>query len=225
MMGDEGAGDAGPSSDRQDLFDVAGTSEEMDEDDGAFLNPDILNEVLAYYAEAEQAGVMPYWITQYQADDQIWEEFLENRTNQAVTWASNYLSSPQEDVLMAPLPTPDGNPFTLASGWVWALTTPPAADQQLSIELADFLTEGSFLGQWSGSLGYLPVRPGALAAGPDPSQKEVIELIVLSAVLFPPSEIMQSLGLPLQEATVAVLKQQTDPLTAAQSAASSLAGP
>jgi ABC-type glycerol-3-phosphate transport system substrate-binding protein len=218
-----------PAADPQALYTLtmyrASGGLASDDNGSPHLDSDILGDVLAHYAEAEQAGAMPYWITQYQSDEQVWQAFLEDRTTQAATWATNYLAAPPEDVAMATLPTPDGEAYTLATGWVWALTTRPAENQQLSVELAEFLTEGNFLGQWSGSLGYLPVRPSALAAGPDRTLNQVIEEVVQSAVLFPPSDVIVSLGIPLQGATVDVLKQQADPVSAAQAAAAGLNEP
>jgi ABC-type glycerol-3-phosphate transport system substrate-binding protein len=123
------------------------------------------------------------------------------------------------------LPTPVGQPSTLATGWVWALATPPSENQQLSVELAEFLTDSSFLFQWNQSLGYLPVRPSSLAVEPESTHGAVIERVVNSAILFPSRDILMSVGPALQEATVDVLKQQADPLTAAQLAATSLAKP
>jgi ABC-type glycerol-3-phosphate transport system substrate-binding protein len=197
----------------------------IDDNGRAFLDAETLAQVLGYYAEAEQSGVMPYWLTQYQSDDQAWEAFLEDRNGQVVSWASSFLMEPLEDLTFAALPTPDGEPFTLASGWVWALTTPSAQDQQLSVELAEFLTDGIFLAQWTSALGYLPVRPSSLIPESEQAQSEMIERVVLSATIFPPKDIWDSVSIPLQQATVEVLKQQTDPVTAAQSAAASLAVP
>jgi ABC-type glycerol-3-phosphate transport system substrate-binding protein len=197
----------------------------VDEAGQPFLDAELLSQVLAFYAEAEAAGVMPYWVTQYQSDEQVWEAFLEDRTGQAVTRASNYLVGPPDDLSITKLPTPGGTPYALASGWVWTLSTPSAQDQQLSVELAEFLSDEAFLAQWAGALGYLPVHPGGLPPGSDQALSTVIEQVSRSATIFPPMDIWERLSLPLQQATVDVLKQQADPVTAAQSAAASLATP
>jgi hypothetical protein len=55
--------------------------------------------------------------------------------------------------------------------------------------------------------------------------RSLIHQISLAAQLIPPSDVLTSLGPPLQEATVQVLKLEIDPLAAAEEAAGSLSGP
>jgi ABC-type glycerol-3-phosphate transport system substrate-binding protein len=185
----------------------------------------MLEKVLTFYLEAETAGLMPYWLTQYQSDELTWEAFMEKRADQVVTWSSRYLGSQPEDSAITTLITPDGKPFTLATGWVWALATSQVDKQELSIELAEFLTEGSFLAAWTEAVGYLPTRPSALAGWTNTQLQETLRPIVNSALLLPPSEVLTSVGPPLQQATVQVLKKQSDPLTAAQAAVEGLTSP
>ena len=84
------------------------------------LNINTLTNILEVDQRASQAGVMPYWITQYSNDDQVWEVLLGDQFPMAVTWASSYMEHKLDapaDLTLAPLPTLDGVPFTLASGW------------------------------------------------------------------------------------------------------------
>jgi multiple sugar transport system substrate-binding protein len=196
-----------------------------DEQGHPFLDAVILSEVLEFFAQAEEVGVMPYWLTQYQADAQIWEAFQEKRANMVATWMSHYLAEPLENAAVAPLPTPNGDPYTLADGWVWALSTRQASHQELTIELAEFLTASSFLAAWTDAAGYLPPRSSSLDIWAESSLQEVIGPISDSAHLLPTADILTSVGVPLQQATVQILKQQDDPVTAAQAAATSLAVP
>jgi len=196
-----------------------------DEQGRPFLDAVILSDVLKFFAQAAEVGVMPYWLTQYQADDQIWEAFQENRTDVVATWISHYLSEPLENASVAPLPTPNGNLYTLADGWVWGLSTRQDDHQGLVIELAEFLTTGSFLAAWTDAAGYLPPRSSSLKGWTEASLQETVGPISNSAHLLPTADILTSVGVPLQQATVQVLKQQDDPVTAAQAAATSLTAP
>ena len=54
-------------------------------------------------------------------------------------------SAVQKTSPVAPIPTPGGKPFTLATGWVWALAGRDEAKRKLTVELAEFLTEPHFL--------------------------------------------------------------------------------
>jgi multiple sugar transport system substrate-binding protein len=196
-----------------------------DEQGRPFLDEDVLTEVLTFYQDAEQTGVMPYWLTQYQDDEQVWEAFLDKRADIAVTWASRYLGNLPAESAAAQIPTPEGAPYSIATGWVWAIPTHQPERQELSIDLAEFLTEGDFLGEWSQAAGFLPTRSGALEGWSEESVRALIEDIVLSARILPPVDILTSLGSPLQMATVDVLKQQSDPRTAAQRVNETLIGP
>lgn len=189
------------------------------------LDTVVLTEVLTYYAVSEQAGVMPSWLTQIQADEQAWDALNEGRTDLAVTWASRYLAQGADELALAPLPTPDGRPFTLATGWVWALAARDGERQAQAAELASFLAEPAFLESWWQAAGLLPVQSSGLSRQDDPSElQQVLHQIASSARLLPPAEAQPSLGGLLEAAVVQVLKRQATPLDAAQ-AATQLTGP
>ena len=200
-----------PAADPLALFTLnmyqANAGQVSDESGEPMLDPEVLFDVLSFYADAEGAGVMPFWLTQYQDDEQVWAALQEDRSGQLATWASSYYAQPMDNLALTALPTPDGKPYTLAKGWVWALATPTAENQSLSVELAEFLVDAGFLMQLNEASGYLPVRPSSLSSGYDPSQRVVIGRVLQSAKLFPPQDIIDSLGVPLQLATVEVLNR------------------
>jgi len=218
-----------PASDPQALFTItmyqANQGVVRDEQGRPFLDPMVLSEVLSFYSGARGVGVMPERLAQYQSDQQVWEEFLEQRANMVIAWSSSYLSSHPEDASIAPIPTPDGSPFTLATGWVWALAARQEEHNELAVELAEFLTDSQFLANWTVEIGYLPVRSSALDGWSNASLKALLDQIAISAHLYPLSDILSGIDAPLQQAVVQVLKGQNDPVTAAQAAAASLTGP
>jgi multiple sugar transport system substrate-binding protein len=189
-----------------------------DEQGQPLLQVEPLVRVLDFYKAAEQAGVMPYWLTQFQTDDQVWEAFRDNRAGEAATWLSSYYNKGLENTTISQLPTPDGEPFTLASGWAWTLASPDPQRRQVAVELAEFLTESSFLARWSEAAQVLPTRPSALAAWKNTAEIEKLSLIAASANLYPASEVLNDLGPALQEAAIQVLKRQEEPAVAAQNA-------
>ena len=217
-----------PAADTQALFTLAmyqAAGGEVRDDQGRpFLDVQPLTDVLGFYDEASQAGLMPFWLTQYASDDQAWEAMIENRANLAVTWASRYLGNMLADTSAAPLPTKSGSPYTLATGWVWAMAA-PSENQQLAAQLAEFLTDGDFLARWSQAAGYLPSRPSSLQGWENSSQQKIAADVLNSAHLYPPAEILSSLGPALQGAAVQVLKDQAEPLIAAQQAVNALSVP
>jgi ABC-type glycerol-3-phosphate transport system substrate-binding protein len=97
--------------------------------------------------------------------------------------------------------------------------------QELTVELAEFLTDPEFLGQWTESAGYLPTRPNALSAWDDPALQSFARSILPSANLLPTQDILTTIGPVLSQATISVLKEELDPSIAADTAAQSLVGP
>jgi ABC-type glycerol-3-phosphate transport system substrate-binding protein len=181
--------------------------------------------VLTYYHQAQQSSLMPFWLTQYETDEQSWTAFQENQTAMAITWASRVLQDPSADLGIAAIPTPEGMPYTLATGWAWALASPSPDRQALSAQLAEFLTTADFLGGWTEASGYLPPRPGALLAWENTTTQSVLTQVIPAAQRMPSLDVVTTLGPVLQKATVDILKEQSDPATSAAEAVRGLSAP
>lgn len=218
-----------PAADPQSLYTISlyrsTGAELLDETGRPSLDTIQLSQVFTYYQQAATSNLMPFWLTQYQSTAQSWQAFNEQQADLAVVWASQYLQQPPTDSNGAPLPTADGQAFTLATGWVWALASPDPERQVLSAQLAEFLTTSSFLAEWTAAAGYLPPRPSALTAWQNPPLQNLMNQIALSAELIPSQDIVTIIGPILQTATVDVLKEQSDPLLAAEAAAAELSNP
>jgi ABC-type glycerol-3-phosphate transport system substrate-binding protein len=124
-----------------------------------------------------------------------------------------------------PIITQDGAPFTLANGWVWALSSQQVERHAVSVDLAEFLTEGEFLSTWSESSGYLPPRRSALEGWSNLALRNLVSDVVESARLIPPNEVMAVVSPALSQATITVLKRQSAPGEAANQAIESLDNP
>ncbi len=214
-----------PATDPQALFTLSMYQAEGGSMQDAQGRPSLdeapLMKILEYDQLASLAGVMPYSLTQYSNDAQVWEAFLGNPYPMAVTWASAYFSHmqiAQGDLAMAPLPTLDGVPFTLATGWSWVLAGQDPARRALSVKLVEYLVEKDFMAEWTYAAGYLPPRSDALQSWREAEARQVIEQISYSAWLMPSADLVATLGPALEQAVVSVLKAQSDPQTAAKAA-------
>jgi multiple sugar transport system substrate-binding protein len=219
-----------PAAGNQSFFTLAlysaGGGVLTDEQGRPYLSSLELTQVLTFYLSAEKAGVMPAaLITQLPGEEQVWEAFLENKAGLAVVWSSRFLEKHSDDIRIAPIPTQSGEPFTLATGWVWALAGRDEGKRKLTVELAEFLTESNFLATWTRAAGYLPTRPSALDLESDDPLQRTIGTIAQTAQLLPATDVLSSLENPLQQAVLTVFKGQNDPALAAQAAAASLTGP
>jgi multiple sugar transport system substrate-binding protein len=221
-----------PAADPQALFTLVQYQSAggvvQNEQGQAILEEKFLVDVLNFFQTAGRAGVMPYWLAQFENEDQVWGSFSGRQSSMAISWFSSYLhqyeSLPIQSQL-AVLPTADGEAYTLATGWVWAIAGSRPDRYEMSARLAEYLLEDAFLGQWTSAAGYLPPHSGALANWRDAQLRSLVEQIQESAHLLPPPGVIAKVGPLLMEATVDVLKEQSDPLSAAKAALEELGTP
>ncbi len=186
------------------------------------LDTAALTEVLTFFENGSRSGLLPFWLTQYDTDRLALDAYLDNQAQMAVTWASNYLADPPIDTLTSSLPTTDGRPFTFTRGWVWALAANQSAQQETALQLIEFLSDTEFLANWTLRTGYLPTHRSSLEAWPDSPMRALLGQILESSEIIPPTDLLSSLGPALQEATIAVLKEQSTPVDAARKASESV---
>ena len=187
------------------------------------LQTEPLTRVLKQYADGVKAGLFPLWLTQTQTDGQAWQAYREQRAQLLITWSSRYMVDLPADTAAVPIPAVGGSALTLATGWVWALSDPLPERRALSVRLAESLVASDFMAQWSFAAGYLPTRPSALAAWSNPSLRTLLNPVLLSSQIRPPSDLLLATGPVLQDVTLQVLKGQVDPAQAAQAAVERLA--
>jgi len=188
------------------------------------LEADKLARVLAHYQGGAQLGVFPYWITQFEQDQQAWQVYSEQRVPMVITWVSRYLKNLSPDTTPQVLPAGDQGSLTLMDGWMWALAGPLPDNRDLAAQLAEFLVDPEFLSPWSQAAGYLPPRPSALAAWTDQEIQSFLSQISSSAQPRPDNDLLSSLGPVLRDAALEELKNQGDPVETAQTAAERLGG-
>jgi multiple sugar transport system substrate-binding protein len=214
-----------PATDPQALFTLntylAEGGSLQDEQGRPTLDEATLTRVLEYDQRASQAGVMPYWLTQYSTDGQVWDAFMNTPYPMAVTWVSSILSDQltgSGDLAAAPIPTLNGKPYTLATGWSWALAGQDPERKAQAVKLAEYLVDKEFMSEWTQAAGYLPPRADSLQNWQDAAQRDIFQQISTSARLMPSIDLISSIGPAVEQAVVDVLKAQSDPQTAAQTA-------
>jgi len=214
-----------PAADPQALFSLSlylsagGTL--TDEQGFATVDEAVLAEVLSFYQPSTESDFITPTIAEYQSDEQAWNALLEQRGNITVSWVSNYLQEQPPGLTLAPLPGLETGRYTLASGWSWALAGSNPENQSLAVELAEFLTDSTFLAEWSQAAGYLPTRPTALSSWNEVNPAS-LEQTVESANLIPSKELLTTLGPLIAEATLSVIQGEQLPSEAAQSVAEQL---
>jgi len=192
--------------------------------DEPLLQQEILKEVFDLYAFGSQSGVFPYWISQYENDQQALEAFQSGQADSLITWTSTYLSDPQEYTITV-LPSLHDGAYSLATGWVWVLTDPLPERRDTSIQLAEHLVDSGFLATWSPLAKVLPVRPSSTSGWGDATLQAEVTRIAQSAHRIPEDAILTSYGPVLQNATLQIIKIQISSTEAAQTVMDELNSP
>lgn len=204
-----------PASDPQGLVTLAWYQslggELRGEDGSPTLDGDLMLQVLNFYEQAQDASIMPYWLTQFETDDQAWTSFLERQSTMAITWTSHIMESDSANTLLAAMPTKDDKAFTYADGWVWCVVPSDSDTEQFALELAEFLTDSEFLNTWAVEGGHLPVRPTSLESWLGTPYYSSLMKLLPAAVLVPEGDLEDSIGPAVRDAVVQVLKDQVDP--------------
>ncbi|MEJ5202882.1 MAG: extracellular solute-binding protein [Anaerolineales bacterium] len=189
------------------------------------LQAEILEKVLRFYVDGADQNSFPEWMVQLENEEQTWQSYREQNAHWLVTHSSYYLANPPADTLAAPLPSLSSGNFTLAGGWLWAVADPDPQRRQLAELLAQYLTDETFLRQWSPYSGYLPVRASSLSGWDKQTLRMLAGEVTRSAQVQPPGELVNILGPILQEATIAAIRDHSNPTQIAQTAAAKLVTP
>jgi multiple sugar transport system substrate-binding protein len=206
------------------LYDSVG-GEVEDSQRRPILQPEKLASVLELYRTGALEGLFPLNTTQYETDAQVWQAYLDGRLDACLAWTSTFLQENQPDSMLAPLPKFGDQPSTIATGWVWSIADPLPERRAISASLVEWLSDPSFLADWSEAAGVLPTRPVAMAAWQDQTLKSLLGQAALSASARPSTDLITSLGPVLEEAAVKVISLQAEPSQAAAQAAERLTSP
>lgn len=186
----------------------------VDETGSYLLSGDLMLEVLSYYQLAQAAGVMPYWLTQFETDQQAWQSYQDRQSTLALSWSSIILGSDSANTSLAAIPTKEGKAFSYADGWVWCVIPSDLENESAAVELADFLTAESYLSVWGIEAGYLPVQLSALESWSEMSYYSTLQQLLPSAVLIPGNDLIAEFGPEIRNTVISVLKDQVEPETA-----------
>ena len=177
---------------------ASGGGEILDAEGLPTLDQSVLTRVLTLVEEGVSKEVFHPSLVNITNEAQSLQIYRTGSANKAIAWYLSYRSS--EDGKVTPLPGLDEMPFSYASGWVWALAGAKPENQQIAVELAEFLVAEDFLAAWTRETGYLPTRPSIVEDG-DRTMMAILE----SAHPIPSSDVLAVLGPLMQEALTRVL--------------------
>ncbi|RLD04932.1 MAG: hypothetical protein DRI65_09835 [Chloroflexota bacterium] len=191
----------------------------------ALIREDALLDVFSYYQEAQAASVMPYWLTQFETEEQAWQSYQDRQSTMAITWSSILLTADSANTSLAAMPTKEAKPFSYADGWIWCVVPSNSETEQEAVELIEFLTESSYLNTWGVEAGYLPVRPSGLDSWSELPFYTTLQQLLPAAVLMPGNDLLDDLGPVIRDAVTSVLKDQVEPTVALSALLEEIQGP
>jgi ABC-type glycerol-3-phosphate transport system substrate-binding protein len=185
------------------------------------LDPLVLAGVLQFYADARAAGIIDAALFQLTDPAESWQLYRERQAALASVLSTAYLA--ERDVLhntgLTWIPTPDGEPFALATGWFWVITTRDEDRQAAAAALISFLMGPINQGSYTRAAGWLPANSGALVIwGDDDPYAEFADRLLLAAAPLPDPAIRAQAGAAIQDALEEVLLNNIQPISAANSA-------
>lgn len=210
---------------RTTLLQYLATGGSLRDDEGQpFIDSTAFTSVLAFYVEAQVAGMLDPSVLQYATPDETWAQYTQGAVDLAEVSTVSYLRGRADgrDSALASIPTAEGESITLVTGWLWALTTDNPDQQAAVAELLMWLMEPVNHGTYAHAVGYLPSQPDALAVwGSDPYVALANDLMAVAAI--PPDPAIDSaVGATMQEAVEDVLLGRATPSEAASEAASAI---
>ena len=179
------------------------------------FDTDLFQKVLEGFYTGVQYGMLPPVVSEIQTDEQAWEYFRQNNSKAVITWVSRFLAE-EGNLSLASLPSVEGNSHTIANGWVWCLTDPEEDNHAYAIKLAEYLTDAEFLKDWVQLSGYLPVHPSSLENLEDQPTRELLESMLVSAILIPDQSELNLITDDLKTAVIDIILKQTNPEEASQ---------
>jgi ABC-type glycerol-3-phosphate transport system substrate-binding protein len=191
----------------------------ISEDGSVQIQAEALTPVLDFYSQAGSQTLLPGDIAQLDTDQKSWDKFIYGGRQVTVTWASRYFSLVDDTLTASPLLTQEGSPITLVKGWGWALTTPDPNKQLVAAELARYLTEADFIGEWTQAAHLLPLRPNALTYWSDDNDRMLASQLMPAAAVIPANDILEITGDYLSTAVIQTLTGELTAQEAAEQAA------
>ncbi|TET51667.1 MAG: extracellular solute-binding protein [Anaerolineales bacterium] len=197
---------------------LAAGGELTDTEGNAFFDAEPFADVLDFYRACVVRGaVAPATVLAIEDADDAWDRFVAGEGALSVVHSRRYWLEADESMAPVQLPTRDGSPSSLASGWVIILITDSPTRQAAAKALIEWLTEPGVHAAWTSASGYLPATNEGLA-GWDVSAGDRTVLRALLESAAPRPAVAATTLKAMQEALEAVLQGEESPAEAAEKA-------
>jgi ABC-type glycerol-3-phosphate transport system substrate-binding protein len=191
----------------------------VDEAGQPALNEELVTQVLQFYRDGYEMGVIPPSVLEFETLDDCWPVYLSAEV--AMTNVNSGLYLADRELLMytqfASIPTRDGNVATLSQGWAWAIVTSDPTRQALAVQLIEWLMEPENSAEWNLAAGHLPTRRAAFEVlGTEDSYYPFLSKQLEGAHPRPAGAIYSNVARVLQQGVEKVMTGEATPREAAK---------
>jgi len=188
------------------------------------LDEEVMADVLDFYTRCvTNTVIIPTQVLTATHVDQVWEAFKKGEGGMTAVRATRYWLEADETMAPAPIPTKSGQPISIARGWALAIVSEDPERKDSAVQLIDWLTAPRQNASWTQAAGYLPATRSALRLWGVSEEERMVLRELLEAAMPPPRPIVfETVGPPMQQALVAVLRGRATPKEAAADAVQTL---
>ncbi|MBC8248870.1 MAG: extracellular solute-binding protein [Anaerolineales bacterium] len=193
----------------------------LDESGKPALNKVALVEVLQFYADGLEAGVIPPSVLEFEDLDDCWVVYVSAQASLSNVSSARYLADRGllKTTSFAAIPTRDGNTVTLSKGWALAIVTEDSARQAAAAQLIEWLLAPENNAGWNLAAGHLPTRQAAFDhAGAEDQYFPFVRQQLANVYPRPMAAAYDKIGRALQRAVQDVLQGEVSPQEAADAA-------
>lgn len=180
-----------------------------------------LTQVLNFYDQAHRKGLVSTTLFQIVDPAESWGMYRDRQTNLAVVSSTTYLAERElvRNTQLTWIPTPDGQPYALATAWSWIVVTQDPNRQSAAMALVNFLMNPVNQGRYSQAAGRLPSQRAALVVwGEDDPYVAAADELLSNAQPMPDAALQTTVGSAIQDALEEVLLKDVLPVQAAAQA-------
>lgn len=189
------------------------------------LDPGALRLVLTFYSVARENQRLDPAVFQMTDAGQVWTLYDNRQAHLAAITSTLYLSHRADlrNSAVSWIPSADGRPFALATGWLWALATSDPDRQQAAMAVLDYLMEPANHGTYAAAVGWLPSQRAALAVWGDADPYAAFSNTLLNAAQpLPDAAALGLVGEAIQQSVENVLLNNMLPIQATNLAVQSV---
>lgn len=187
------------------------------EDGEPALDEEALLTVLTFTADAREAGIIDPALFQLTDPAESVEMYIARQTSLAVVTSTDYLREVEvlRSTSVATIPTPDGQPFALTTGWSWCVTTDDLEHQSAVMALLNFMLNPINQGEYTQASGWLPTQSRSLTVWGDGDEyAQFADDLLANAVMRPSTAKIGEAGAAIQQALEDVLIDEMLPAQA-----------